>query len=309
MDDIENSLQLDFGKPEDVKRYYATHVQDTFYSKWHFLRWSSASSFLCAARGFSELIQIWEKNVERNGHDRAEVGDFLTFQYKVRVAGPISSAVLMPAFAIESFLRFYAEVVLAEQTTTGTAWRLALSGFDNKNFPERLKSLLGVIGVKPIPKQLNDSVKNLVSFRNDFVHDIPLWNIEGGYQFHFRKGKDKLIKVDKAFGGDYPLLDRHVMPMKLSHARRALTTHDELVTYIINQSPKDFISLLEKRAGRPFSQDIHIRALLGVFWDQAAATEKFWTDEVLSWFDVIPIKEQIKYVRNRMRKSRIKRVK
>jgi len=251
---------------------------------------------------------MWERNCEKNDHDPAEIGLLLDLQYGMTVSGPITAAILMPVFAIESFLRLCAEVILAEQTNGAEGWRLALSRFDKRKFSDRLSRAITFSGATPIPEELAQSVKNLIDFRNDLVHDAPLWNIPGGGQVHVKYGETRLLEEENAFGGEYPLLHTHVMPLKLEHAKRAVAAHDGIVNHIMEHGGSEFMTLLDNRAYVERGSKL-ILSLGGDIWEKADLIGEFWDTKILPWFERITIEERKNFIHRWTRKSRVKVVK
>ncbi len=110
---------------KDIPAWYAEHVEGTYTSSWDFLRASAASSFLWASRSLDGVMAAWERGVKGN-RSPAEISSVLFMNYKVFVSGPLLSATVLPAFALEAFVRHCAEIAVRRQTNSVAVLELAM---------------------------------------------------------------------------------------------------------------------------------------------------------------------------------------
>ncbi len=303
--DFVDAIDLSLDTPEKAQEFYSRVLEDRFYSQWGFLKNASLACLNSALAGFCSMINSWQENQESGSQDRAETKFLLGINYAFYVSGPMLAATIFPVFALESFMRSCAEVVLTRCTVGQQTWRLALDGFDRNSFEERLNIVLALTDSEKCPKDLIQSIKNLVSFRNDVVHDIPLWNAPFGALVRIKRGKIPPIENSKQYGGMFPDLQGHRIPITPGHAKKAIEIHDGVVHHIFKN--EEFLKAFDKVTLDPSAKLMKDSA--SDIWNQIDKIDRLWKEEVLPWFDSIPLEEEQKMMRFFRRKSKIKRVK
>ncbi|MDW7711185.1 MAG: hypothetical protein SCH98_11995 [Deferrisomatales bacterium] len=300
-------LDFDIRDAASAAEYYEKHVEGTFDSKWRLLRQSCFSCYMSAAEKFSGLMKAWRRGVEA-GRAPGEVCAVLTMNYDMIVSGPVVAAVVMPVFAIESFFRLCAEAVLAESTSSPESWRLAVHGFDKKNFRERIDSALELSGTDAFPKDLSADLNSLVEFRNDFAHDAPVWNLPNGLQARIKHGKVKQHRVEGLASGDrYPVLGTKELALNLDHAKNSMLIHDRLVEHVMEHCGEGFLDTLKSRLNVD-KGPYRIQAIGTKIWEQADSVAAYWEEEVIPWFQAVPEAKKLGFMRTHLRRARIKPV-
>lgn len=123
-----------------------------------------------------------------------------------------------------------------------------------------------------------------------------------------KRGKAKLLKKDQLYEGEYPLLNSHEMPINLTHAKKAIDIHDELIAHIMKHGNEEYIELFKQRSLLD-SGKIVIKTDGDYIWNVASNIEKLWNKEFLPWFNSIPISEVHKILKIHLKRSQIKVVK
>jgi hypothetical protein len=101
---------------EGAAAWYREHVAGSYASNWGFLRDAAASSFFHAAQALWGVIEAAERG-SSNGQPRGETCSVLSLNWKLFASGPLLAATLTPAFAIEAFVRHFAEVGIRAETS------------------------------------------------------------------------------------------------------------------------------------------------------------------------------------------------
>jgi hypothetical protein len=294
--------------PDHLIDFYRHNLAGTYTSNWAFLRTAAASSFRLAAASFQNVIDAWQRGRANPRLSRAEVCSILYLNYGFFVSGPALAATLLPVFALESFLRYCAEVGLRMQSTGPDALRLALAAYDSQAFEERARSVASFSGAAPFEKELLRQLTALVSFRNAAAHDVPLYQMPSGHLVQTRRGKSSLFDESNLFEGMYPRLAESNMPLTLRHARRAVDTHDAFVQHIAQAAASDFrdefLRLLSPEQGK----DHLIKSLGGKLWNESEQLATFWQQEVFAWSATVTVDEADDYLRGLARREHVKPV-
>ena len=118
------------------------------------------------------LVQNWVKSLKTD-HSHGDIEISLSLHYAHRISGPLLSAVITPAMAIEAFVRLCAEIAYAGLPDSMALSKLA--SFDGKSFYDRVLSLPDIVGsTVDLPEDIADDVSALINFRNDCAHSTPL---------------------------------------------------------------------------------------------------------------------------------------
>lgn len=286
--------------------WYRENVVGTYTSNWAFLRAAAASNFISSARAVWGIIEAAKRGSEK-GIRAAEVSSVLSLNWKLFASGPLLSATITPAFAIEAFIRFFAEISIKRTAPSLETLQLALGRFENLGFAERIRSARELSGAAEFPKELNRSLSALIEFRNAVAHDLP--HVHDRFGTFMRVKRGSIGRVDEAtiFGGLYPLLNTQTMPLDISHAKRAIDTHDELVEHFQTTSDSDCFDQFMASFGSARETSLRIKDLGGAVWKQAEALSEAW-QSLLEWEGAIPSEEHESYMRDLLRQQMLREV-
>ncbi len=288
---------------EQVPDWYACHVAGSYQSNWELLRFASASNFLQATRALAHVISARETALNR-GQSEAETSFVLRLNWRVFVSGPLLAATVMPSFALEAFLRHCAEVALRDQVASRDPFELALGKFESLSFPERVSMALRLTQNEPLTKDVEAAVAAQIEFRNATVHDAPWMRDEHGNLLRTKRGRVGLVPEATMFGGHYPLLSSDPMALRLSHARRAVDGHDQVVAQFATGSEEFWENFL-RSFGPAVVSSVNITAVGGSVWRDYEGVEAAW-DQVLEWEAAIPREKHEEYMRNLLRRDGLK---
>lgn len=285
--------------PDDVRAWYGEHVAGTYTSNWAFLRDSAASSFFQGTQAIARVIGACQRGIEAD-QPRGETSAVLHLNWKLFASGSLLAATLTPAFALEAFLRHFAEVGIWRSTSRLESFERALAKFDASPYHDRLAAACALGGVDPLAGELSSTVSALVEFRNSTVHDSPLLRDPHGNLLRTKRGRVGRLPEEQLFGGLFPILIADPMPLDLEHARRAVDTHDRVVAHFERSAaPEQWHAFMES-FGTVRVTSLNITALGGAIWDQAAEVQAGWR-RVREWERSIPDEEHEAYLRGLLR--------
>ncbi len=276
----------DTADAEQVRDWYRDTMAGTHRSNWAILRESAASSLFVAAQHTSSCVTALEGGRAKGVSDE-EAWVILGYSYSLSAIGPLLSAVLLPAFCIEAFARSCAERAILEQDADVTASQLAIAGYDRLPAEERLDAACELTGSESLNKQLRRSIKDLLSFRNATVHDIPMHQTADGELVSFKRGKAKRERIGQAHGGTYPVLHNEALPLRLSHGLAAAECHDSFVDHILTTADDDFRQVFWASMTPEFRSGSKITAGANIPWERIRALSNHWDEEVMLWYESV----------------------
>lgn len=214
---------------------------------WEMLRRAAASCAMQVVITTSTALDAVRRIAEKNDHP-GEAALMTTINYTTMLLGPCLAGVLVPAFALESFLRFGFQAAL-EGRRTGDDRRGGISepmheeivqfgslpvvGAGRK--PDKLAGLAAALGCAPPPA--NDEVRlaarDLVMYRNDCVHDTPVLKARAGRRDKARPAHQRRYPVAESFGPYEPLAGGR-RPARPIHVAHAIAAHDAVVRHFLS---------------------------------------------------------------------------
>jgi hypothetical protein len=299
--------RVPFDDPEEYREWYRQNIAGTFRTSWTYLLDASASCYFSAAAEFSQIIDARNGGLEE-GISRGEVCVMLELNYRMWVAGPVLSAILTPAFALETFIRLCGFTGLRSRVGGGEELLLALGGFDRLSPQERVRMVFKLAGASDVPQELQHSLGALIRFRNSTVHDVPLLQGPHGefIRTQPRNARLNVFDVERANQGFYPVLHNTVMPLTLRHATKAIDTHDGLVTHLFDTCDSDFKDEFSRQLSPEHRKWRKIRDVGYKQWERAEAVSDYWANEVVPWYEGVSLPEKDDFLEGMARRSTIK---
>lgn len=289
--------------PEVLLQLWENHYAETFGSNWDILRYATSSCCVAAAQTFGSLINSWQRSTSSN-QPAAETSIVLEINYRTVVLGPLLATIIHSAFCLECLIHLVAEAMLIISTDNRLTQQFSVEGFDRQSFDDRLKAAIDLSGCKPLSKEMDIAVKELILFRNNCAHDTPYYRTSLGVLKKMKRGKMKQIN-DQSM---YPAFHTSMVPLTIRHAKQAIETHDAVVNHMKNSCSDDFFEQLKDFY--PHLQFDGIMAYMpsNIRGDIIDNQIEIWEKEVLPWKDQISMKEHEKEYRKFVRKTKIKRV-
>jgi hypothetical protein len=284
--------------------YYRENFAGRLCTGWDFYRLAAASSYLKAAEALTDVIKSWQQGLEANA-SRGQISFFLDFNYKIHVSGPLFSAVILPAIAIESLIRLLAQVLLFERTDESDLIVLGVAAIDAMPFSDRVTRVLEMADAGPVPKNLRKRLDALIAFRNSAVHDTPYLMGHAGESLQVKRSRVARIDERAPFQGLYPLLNEDNMPLTLDHALAAISTHDDLAKHIETAANPELLVSFSTHVSGAYRFG-SITDVGGVLWDQSKKVAEFWRDNVLTWEAGVTLEEHGNFIRDVERPMRVK---
>jgi len=218
-------------------------LSGTYRSNWPTLKHASQSAaFACVVNMENALLPTATRIVEKH----AQLGErafLLSFNHNNLVGGLALGAVILVAFAQESFLRIayqLAEELRLQRSRSRRAISLesavlqSITELDDATFAERCEMLQKVLGI-PRSRSKVQQALDLMAFRNTIAHDSPLLNLQSGKIVSVSRGTQR-VREERI--GKYSTLESRVCPVRLKHVKAAIDAHDHLVTFYLEGSKR-----------------------------------------------------------------------
>ena len=289
--------------PQNEKQHaewYKNNIEGTVDSNWGFLRDASFSAFINATEKLSQIVTNWQKTLSDGDDQSGKAWIFLNMDYSTHVSGPMLSAILLPAFSIESFFSFCAHVAFVAEGLSNKSLPYALHGFDSQPFVEKTKSILELSGASSFTRTIHNDLKELVAFRNSSVHSTPFHNIPEGIQVSVRRKKVKIAQYTTEFGR-YPTYLTENLPLNLSHAMKAIEVHNSIVDHVIHNSSEIFKESFYQLLSASEIGSLQIAHNSGSFISEAEKLDKLWQETLIPWHKNVPPEAYAEYIENLQR--------
>ena len=233
----------DLERPEDATDavLVARTLSGTYRSNWSTLKHASQSAALaCAVTMDNHLLPTAQRVVEKNAHP-AERAFLLALNHNNLVGGPALGAVVLTAFAQESFVRIgyqLTEELRLRRNRSRRAVNLdaaivkSITAFEALSFPNRCYLLLKVLGVPQSRDKVQPAI-DLMLFRNTIAHDSPQLHLKDGQRVSVDRGSQ--IKRQERIGS-FVTLESESCPVRLKHVKAAIDAHDQLVSLCVVRS-------------------------------------------------------------------------
>lgn len=181
-------------------------------------------------------------NIKAKNADPAAGDLLLTLNHQVRVHGPALGAVVLAAFAAESFVRLGFAIAQElhgvrgrKERASGFSANLVASNsaFDELAARERVSALFKAALV-PKNRGAVEALNALITFRNEVAHDSPgLHTSDGSLISLPTKGK---VRPKREKVGEYFGLLNELRPVRLRQVEAAIRAHDALVAHCLSTS-------------------------------------------------------------------------
>jgi hypothetical protein len=212
---------------------WGSSLHGHFISGWWQLCSAAQSSLRIAGEQTGQVLSEFRQNQAKSLEGGELVGSF-TFDYEVRLTGPLFSSVILSAFSLEAFLRLALLIGLRAKHQDREHVESRLRHIEERAsrnqrgpFNYRVDELLRILGDVSIPNRFRDAADKLMSYRNQCAHDEPRWfEAEIGVATQFKRGRrlgDPLRKYR------FPLPGDDLWPLSLKDALWAASTHDRFV--------------------------------------------------------------------------------
>ena len=241
---------------EELPEPHSPHHRDvlvrglagTYSASWNRLKEATVSSAQAAVQGTSLAYGTWAR-IEKRRAPAAE-SDFLTDQnYRAAVFGPALGAILLAAFAQESFLRLGYVAALASTRGRGaramgpdSRFKARLTAFDEMPTKARIAILRRAVGFS-YDQPLERAVAELAGYRDEIAHDSPILHLDSGSAQKVRQtGRGNSTRFE-------PLYGEH-RPARLKHVVRAIRIHDDFVRHALRTArSRNWVARVESFAG------------------------------------------------------------
>ncbi len=274
--------------PQDLMAWYDENIVGTLDSSWDFHRTAALSSYSAAYEQLAKIRKEWKANPVRREQQPELTMMAVYTGYSFGASGPLLSSILLPVFAIESFIGLCAYAHFIQDNQSLSTLAFTLQGFDRQSFPERINTIIQLTCSVNPPKDLIWEVSDLIEFRNSTAHDSPFLNAPMGVQLSL-KNKKVNPGTETTKYGYYPRLFLTPLPLDLSHCRRAINTHDQLVDFILTNANDDFLKSFFNIRNDVDRGIPRIAALDGRLWKEAENFQMFWSKEVVPWIEDLPL--------------------
>ncbi len=289
--------------PAEFQEWFNHKVRGQIFSSFDVLCAAAASCGMHAYREVGQLLLGYNRFIESAQISRAEWAFVQGINYQHNTLGPLLSATLLPAFALEALIRLLAEVALTSRIKSEEdidSIALALAGFDALNANQRVERALSMAGI-PCPAGIKSDCVDLIEYRNRTVHASPEHVVGLGNVRHFKRGD---FKQHVARNTRYPTNVDVLFGISPRHVTVAIDAHDNLLSHLLENAHPGFRAVLEKRY-RNQLQLIRKRTLK-FQWESVTEIETGW--DIYSTFIEEISEEELEAFYAKMNRQKMRKV-
>lgn len=202
----------------------------------YFLRNAVRSSLVDSIRASSKWLDNCKKS-KLKCNSLAERVCVANINYSLMLPGAILSTIIQSATAIEAFLRHcFVSVLRKKSPRIGyTTFLDKISSFNKKWPTDKIQDVISQVNADKLPDHVGDEIRDLFSFRNDVVHNDPIYHsseFAKVFQIKPQRKGNKMVEKKPRKYKYYADLTSTNRPLLLVHAILATITHDKLIEHI-----------------------------------------------------------------------------
>lgn len=240
---------------------------------------------------------------QERGDPPAATLHLLWMNYALTGSGPLLSAVMLSAFALESLSRLTFEVACTAQDPDPGELAKRLSKWDRGSAESRLAGALRTAEAPPLDTPLSARVSGLIRFRNECAHDKPLMSTQDLRIVRHQRGKAVESDDDELYGGFLPQLHTSATPISPRHAMEAAEVHDAVLLHVASHGSETFRERLK---------EVIADAALGICqakWfsdDDVQALIAAWDESLIPFSQSVTFAEKEEWYRELVRRFHMK---
>ena len=284
---------------EELYEYFLSNVAGSRTSSWPFLRDSARTCLLQSISKTSKILDSYSRNIEKS----MPVGErwlALWLQYSCFLNGLILSTIILSSFAVESFVRHCYTTLIRNKDN----FKIELNDFDKLSAIRRINLLIEKAEARKITNTLYKDIKELILYRNDIAHDDPLLFLHSGELEQVKRGKKKIVNEKSRI---YPLLPTENMPLNLSHALKAVSTHDLFISHVINSAKNENFQFFKEEIELTGIKLILAGLPRNISFDYIKSLSEAWIEKISEELDIKELKDVQNFLKVLKRKVQIKR--